>query len=291
MHIPSEMLQGAVCPVSAALASLGIAGSVCALYRTKETVPEPGKFALVSASLFCVQMLNYPVWEGISGHLIGGVLAASILGVPAAVLSMALVLLLQTLFFADGGILMLGANVLNMAILGAGAGGLLQVYLSKKNTERITAVVLASAVSVVLAVMALSAELIASGKGSFSVLFSLIGIHLVLAVLEGAAAGVFLKFIPVSGNSSKPHKLYFTLSVFIGAGLLISPLASGFPDAFEWTMLRFHLLPDAPNFVNAPFMDYVAFGSGALAGLIGVLLTAGSAFVLANFFPKKVSAE
>ncbi len=291
MHIPSEMLQGAVCPVSAVLASTGILGSFYALYRNKERAPEPGKFALVSASLFCVQMLNYPIWDGISGHLIGGVLAASLLGVPAAVLSMALVLLLQTLFFADGGLLMLGANVLNMAVLGAGAGGLLQVYLHRKNADRMTAVVLASAASVVLAVLALSAELIASGKGSLSVISSLISIHLVLAVLEGAAAGVLLKFIPASGNSSEPRKLYFALSVLIGAGLLVSPLASGFPDAFEWTMLRSHLLPDAPNFVNAPFMDYMAFGSQSLAGLIGVLLTAGSAFVLAHFFPKKAFAE
>ena len=291
MHIPSEMLQGAVCPVSAVLACTGIAGSVCALYRKRKQVPEPGKFALVSASLFCVQMLNYPIWDGISGHLIGGVFAASLLGVPAAVLSMALVLLLQTLLFADGGLLMLGANVLNMAILAAGAGGLLQVYLSKKNVDRITAVVLASSVSVVLAVLALSAELIASGKGSASILLSLISIHLVLAVLEGGATGVLLKVIPASENSSESRKIYFALSVLIGAGLLTAPLASEFPDAFEWTMLKFNLLPDAPNFVNAPFMDYVAFGSQSLAGLIGVFLTAGSAFVLANFFPKKVSVE
>ena len=291
MHIPSEILHGAVCPVSAVLAAAGIAGSFYALSRKKEPAPEPGKFALVSASLFCVQMLNYPIWDGISGHLIGGVFAASLLGVPAAVLATALVLLLQTLLFADGGISMLGANVLNMAVLGAGAGGLLLVYFRRKNADRITAVVLASAASVVLAVLALSAELMASGKGSLSIIISLISIHLVLAVLEGGASGLLLKVIPASENSSESRKIYFALSVLIGAGLLVSPLTSEFPDAFEWTMLKSNLLPDAPNFVNAPFMDYMAFGSQFLAGLIGVVVTAGSAFVLANFFPKKVYAE
>ena len=107
MHVPSAMLHGAICPVSATLATLGIASAVYVLSRHKESLPAPGKFALVSAAVFGLQMLNYPIWNGISGHLIGGVLAVSLLGTPAAVLSLALVLTLQTLLFADGGILML----------------------------------------------------------------------------------------------------------------------------------------------------------------------------------------
>ena len=287
MHIPSEMLQGTVCPLSATLASMGIAGSLYALYRKKELAPDPSKFALVSASLFCVQMLNYPLGQGISGHLIGGVLAASLLGVPAAVLSMALVLLLQTLLFADGGILMLGANILNMAILGAGAGGLLLQYLSRKNFPPVKAVLFACAASVIFAVLGLSAELLLSGNIPFSVLFSLITLHLILCLPEGIATCFILKRIPASAPSSESRRIYIALSVLIGSALFVAPFASEFPDAFEWTMAKAGLLPDAPNFVNAPFMDYIAFGSASMAGIIGTLATAVSAFILAFFFRRK----
>lgn len=291
MHIPSEMLHGAVCPVSAALAASGIAGSVYALYRNKTNSPKPGEFALVSASLFCLQMLNYPIWNGISGHMIGGVLAASLLGVPAAILSLSLVLLLQTLLFADGGILMLGANVLNMAILGAGAGGLLLNYLRRKNLPAVKAILLASAASVMFAVLGLSGELMVSGNVPLSVILSLIMIHLVLALPEGIATCFLLKIIPSSDSSSKSRKVYLGLSLLILGSLVLAPLASEFPDAFEWTMAKSGLLPDAPNFVNAPFMDYVAFGSGPLAGLLGAITTASAAFTLALLFRRKTCME
>ena len=122
------MLSGAVCPVSAALAATGVAASAYALAKGGKA-PSALKFSLVSATVFGLQMLNYPVWSGISGHLIGGVFAASLLGIPAAILSLSIVLILQTLMFADGGILMLGANVLNMALLGAGLGGAFRAFL------------------------------------------------------------------------------------------------------------------------------------------------------------------
>ena len=120
MHIPSEMLSGAICPLTATIAAAGIGTSIYMLSSGARQIPSPLKFSLTSAAVFAVQMLNYPIWDGISGHLIGGVFAAAILGIPAAVLSMSIVLLLQTLLFADGGILMLEANIVNMALIGTG---------------------------------------------------------------------------------------------------------------------------------------------------------------------------
>ena len=77
MHIPSEMLSGAVCPVTAAVSLVGVAASAALLVRRPASAPRAGDFALTGAAVFALQMLNYPVWGGVSGHLVGGVFASS----------------------------------------------------------------------------------------------------------------------------------------------------------------------------------------------------------------------
>ena len=292
MHIPSEMLSGSVCPVTAVLAAGGVAVSAYALVTGKSKIPSTSKFALTSAAVFALQMLNYPIWDGISGHLIGGVFAASILGAPAAVLSLAIVLILQTLMFADGGILMLGANVFNMAVIGAGLGGLIKLMLEKKNVGESTAIGLAAFASVELAVLAVCVELLASGKGNFSIFVTLLGVHTALAMCEGCAT-VALSSLIKKSETSGAKKGVFALSLLTIVALMISPFASAFPDGFEWTMKNFALLPDAPNFTNAPFIDYVVPAisndvvSGVVAGFIGVFVTMLVSFGVAKILPTK----
>ncbi len=279
MHVPSEMLTGAVCPVTAAVAATGVAASAYLLAKGSSKVPSAMKFSLVSAAVFGVQMLNYPVWDGISGHLIGGVFAACALGVPAGILSMAIVLMLQTLLFADGGILMLGANILNMAIIGAGIGGLLRNLLLKKGFSDSVAIGVSAFLSVELAAVALCAELALSGKGGASLYLTLLGIHSGLAVIEGIATTVLVGLISADVEErSVSMRSYMVLSAIILASLAICPFASSFPDAFEWTMGSFSLLPSAPNFANAPFADYSIAGmasvlSSLCAGAIGIFVT------------------
>ena len=77
---------------------------------------------LVAAFVFAVQMLNFPVANGTSGHLLGGVLAAVLVGPYAGALAVTVVLVVQALLFADGGLSALGLNVVNMALVGAFAG-------------------------------------------------------------------------------------------------------------------------------------------------------------------------
>ena len=103
MHIPSSMLNGAICPVTV---GVGIAGGMTALYfaRKAEEKPSAAKFATVTAMIFALQMLNFPVQNGTSGHLLGGMLAVALLGVPFAALSIAIVLGVQAVFFGDGGV-------------------------------------------------------------------------------------------------------------------------------------------------------------------------------------------
>ena len=289
MHIPSEMLSGAVCPVSAALAATGVAASAYALAKGGKA-PSALKFSLVSATVFGLQMLNYPVWSGISGHLIGGVFAASLLGIPAAILSLSIVLILQTLMFADGGILMLGANVLNMALLGAGLGGAFRAFLMRKKLGESASTALAAFVSVELAAFALCAELLASGKGGVQVFATLIGVHTALAAVEAGATAALCRIVGSEDSAAASRRSYAVLGVMIVAALALSPLASAFPDAFEWTMQSFALLPDAPNFAGAPFADYAAFGGeGALSTLLAGAIGAAATFALSFAAAKALS--
>ncbi|MFQ5734619.1 MAG: energy-coupling factor ABC transporter permease [Planctomycetaceae bacterium] len=124
MHIPDGVLSPQVSLATGALA-LGAVGY--SLYRLRDriaerTIPMTG---MMAALIFAGQMVNFPVpflGAPVSGHLIGGVLAAAVLGPWAGCLAIALVLVVQCLLFADGGILALGANVLNMGVVGAWGG-------------------------------------------------------------------------------------------------------------------------------------------------------------------------
>lgn len=125
MHIPDGVLGPQVCAVTGALSAGAVGYS---LYRLRDeladrTIPMTG---MMGALIFAGQMVNFPIGvlgvPAASGHLMGGVLAAAILGPWAGCLAITLVLLVQCLLFADGGILALGANVLNMGVIGAWGG-------------------------------------------------------------------------------------------------------------------------------------------------------------------------
>src|SRR5512143_666441 len=121
MHIPDGFLDAktAIATGGLALAGLGVALRQARLSLPPRRVPLLG---LAAAFVFAAQMLNFPVAGGTSGHLVGGVLACVLLGPSAAVLALTSVLIVQCLLFADGGVLALGANVFNMAIVGSVAG-------------------------------------------------------------------------------------------------------------------------------------------------------------------------
>lgn len=293
MHIPSEMLSGGVCPVTAAVSVAGIAAATV-FARRRGNAHSAAKFALTGATIFALQMLNYPVWGGISAHLVGGVFAAALLGVSAGVLCTALVLALQALLFADGGLDALGANILNMSLIGAGVGGLLLERLRSRGVSRARAIFAAGTLSVMLAAGALGAELLISGVAPLSAIALLLGVHIVPALVEGAATLALLRVAEgAQGDAEKSltptenfsRRNAFALGGILVAALAASPLASVFPDAFEWTMARFALLPDAPNFTHAPLADYAVPAvadetfSALLAGTLG-----GAAALALGFF-------
>ena len=130
MHIPSSMLHGAICPVTSAVAGVGV---LTAAYLASKSQHKPSliEFSSVTALVFGAQMLNFPISGGTSGHLLGGMLAARLLGIPFAVISLSLVLAIQAVFFGDGGISTLGANIINMSIAGVVLGALIDRVLKK----------------------------------------------------------------------------------------------------------------------------------------------------------------
>ncbi|MEM0007059.1 MAG: energy-coupling factor ABC transporter permease [Candidatus Bathyarchaeia archaeon] len=117
MHIP----DGYISPeIAAAMAAISISFLVLSWRKAKATCPKAlaPLLAVSSAFVFAAQMINFPITYGTSGHLVGGTFLSIILGPYAAILSMTIVLLMQALFFADGGIMALGANIFNMAVIG-----------------------------------------------------------------------------------------------------------------------------------------------------------------------------
>lgn len=296
MHIPQDLISGSLCPVTAAVSGLFLAGAAWTAYRSAEK-PHALHFAAISALVFAAQMMNFPISGGTSGHLIGGVLASALLGVPFGVLALALVVSIQALVFADGGLTILGANVLNMAIIGAGLGGVLRLWLLKTlpagGTRFWMATALASWASVMLAALACSVELALAGVLPLSeVAPAMLGVHALIGVGEALITGAALvlfdrpavieRAVPASRRFAAP-----TLAALLIA-LCLSPFASSWPDGLEAVLTQYQVLHEAAPLFVTPLADYQVAGvasemlSTGLAGLIGVVLTflVASALVL-----------
>ncbi|MBI5400482.1 energy-coupling factor ABC transporter permease [Candidatus Saganbacteria bacterium] len=142
------------------------------------------KMGMVGSLIFIAQRCDFPVGGGTSGHLIGGFLAAVILGPLAGTIIMAVVMLAQVIFLKDGGLIALGANIINMAIVGPILGfGL--YYLLKKILPEWTAIIIAAWFSVVSAALACALELGLSGALPFLIIIpAMLKIHMVVGAVE-----------------------------------------------------------------------------------------------------------
>lgn len=123
MHMSDALLSPAVAGVMCAASGAAVAASVMKLRRSEEPV-KVAEAGVMGAFVFAAQMINFAIpGTGSSGHLCGGMLLAAVLGPSLGFLTLAVVLLVQCLLFADGGILALGANMWNMAFYGCMLGG------------------------------------------------------------------------------------------------------------------------------------------------------------------------
>lgn len=299
MHIPDSMLQGAICPVTAVVSSFGIA---TAAYAARRTQTPPARFAGVTSLIFAGQMMNFPIMEGTSGHLLGGVLAASLLGTPLGVLSMALVVVIQSLLFSDGGITVLGANLFNMALVGAGVGGLLRAALAagwRSPAGVLLATAVAAWASIVLASLAVSVELAMAGQIAFSrVVAAMVGKHALIGLGEAAITAAVCAWLGAAATVTSPRgKAIVPFATAAVIALALSPFACGCPDGLEWVAEKYVFLHEAaPAFVS-PLPGYAvprighAWLSTGLAGLLGVMVVFASAWALLRLMTRAATRQ
>jgi cobalt/nickel transport system permease protein len=147
---------------------------------------------LVAAFVFATQMLNFPILPGVSGHLLGGALAAILVGPWVGALCVSIVLTVQALVFADGGLTALGANITNMALLGTAAGFLVALALRRiatRNRFGLLAVAFVAAfLNTVIASLGFVLQFALGGDAAFSlggVTATVVGLHALIGIGEG----------------------------------------------------------------------------------------------------------
>lgn len=190
MHIPDGFID---IPTSAAFGTLALAGTAIALKKAKtevddRTAPMAG---LTAVFIFAVQMLNFPVAAGTSGHLLGGALAMVLVGPYAASLAITVVLGVQALLFADGGLTALGLNVFNLSVIAVLVSFLvfkLMVKLLPKTKSGIPlAAGIAALVSVPISATAFTLQYAIGGNGTApveTVLIAMFSTHLLIGIGE-----------------------------------------------------------------------------------------------------------
>lgn len=207
MHIPDGFLDTKTWVATAVLSGGAISYSA---KKTRELLNERQLPALgiMSAFIFAGQMVNFPVAGGTSGHLLGAALATVLLGPWSASLIIATVLAVQSLFFQDGGITALGANILNMAVLGVGLAHLTHQALSKLKINQYVAGFVAAWLSVMVAAFAASIELAVSGTIPLGVvLTAMAGWHALIGIGEGIITAVVIAFVSKSEPGAQRAKI------------------------------------------------------------------------------------
>lgn len=181
MHVPDGFLDVPTSVVTGALAvaSVGVALKGARRELSDKTAPLTG---VVAAFIFATQMINFPVGAGTSGHLLGGTLAAILVGPWTAVLCVAVVLIVQCLLFADGGVTALGTNVMLMGVLAIVVGWFVSRALRALLSKTFTSVAISGAVGAFVSVPV--------AAGGFSLLYAIGGTaDIPLGALAGAMIG------------------------------------------------------------------------------------------------------
>lgn len=198
MHIPDGFLSPKVCAVTwlISLCGLGVCLRKVSANLKDKMIPLMG---VMSAFLFAAQMLNFPVIGGTSGHLLGGVLASVLLGPYAGAIVLTCILTVQCFIFQDGGLTALGANILNMALIGAMGGYLIYKIISKlfrDNKGIVIGAMIAGWFSVAAAAGFCAIELAFSGISPIKIiLLAMAGLHSVIGIAEAVITGIVIEFV------------------------------------------------------------------------------------------------
>lgn len=308
MHIPDGMLSNATVAVTGA-ASVGYLGYAVAWVRKHFDQRKIVLMAVTAALIFALQMLNFPVAGGTSGHFAGGALAAILLGPFAAAIVMATVLMVQALVFADGGILALGANVLNLAVIAPLVGWAVWQLAQKFSDSKATKVVAAFAaawLSLMIAATAAALEIWISGNAQLGmVLGAMGGWHALIGIGEGLITAGLVAYVmqvrPDLLDQSNRAGSFSPRSIAIGFGVLafvaagLSFFASSSPDGLEFVYFEegVGVAFEEVSLLSGIMPDYMAPGlssdalAGILAGVVGVIITGVFLYALGSAISKR----
>lgn len=259
---------------------------------------------VMGAFVFAAQMINFPIPLGTSAHLVGGALMTIVLGPAAASVVMTAILVIQAFVFQDGGVLALGANVINMALIGILAGYI--PYRLWRSHWRSAAIFLAGMLSVLVAGCFALSELALSGVPMPARLIAIsLGLFLAAACLEGAITLAAVRAIErlqpaaASEPESQPAGSRVIGAIAVAAVLLAAfgiLWASVAPENLEHVAAQFGITAHAPVWMHAPLADYEWQGSASLwfrrasAGLAGLALIYGICALTGKLLTRQRSA-
>lgn len=307
LHIPDGFLNFIVSLICWAIT---VAVLSMAISRTNKSLGEKQVplMGIMAAFIFAAQMINFPVAGGTSGHLLGGALAAIVLGPWAAMLVMTAVIAVQALLFQDGGLLVMGANILNMGLLTSAIGyGLYRGVLGNSRSVKLTVAGVAAWLSVMAGALGTALQLWLSGTSSLqTVVLAMLGVHAVIGIGEALITVAALTFIfqtrpdlldekPISAKSGRG---WVVVGVVISlVVVLLSPFASANPDGLERVATDMGFInagQSAPFQIisdyNIPFLGPTPL-STILAGVTGVLVVLGLVLVAGKSLQQKSQIE
>ncbi len=288
LHIPDGFLSFTVSMICWVITALTISLAVSRSNRSlgDRQVPLMG---VMAAFIFAAQMINFPVAGGTSGHLLGGALAAITLGPWAGMLVMTAVIAVQALLFQDGGLLVMGANILNMGLITAAIGyGLYRGVSTGNRALKLTVAGIAAWLSVMAGALFTSLQLWLSGTSQLQVVIpAMLTVHALIGLGEALITVAALTFIlqtrpdllGENSESARGSRGWVIAGALISlAVVLLSPLASADPDGLErvaedlgflgkGASAPYQLIPD----YTLPFLGETALSS-VFAGVIGVIV-------------------
>ena len=303
LHIPDGFLNLVVSLICWAITAITLS---VAISRTNKSLGEKQVplMGIMAAFIFAAQMINFPVAGGTSGHLLGGALAAIVLGPWAGMLVMTAVIAVQALLLQDGGLLVMGANILNMGLLTAAIGyGLYRGVVGSSRGTKLAVAGVAAWLSVMAGALATALQLWLSGTSTLqTVIIAMLGVHAVIGIGEALITVAALAFIlrtrpdllgekSVSAQGGRGWVWAGVLiSLFV---VLLSPFASANPDGLERVAedlgflntaqsAPFEVLPD----YTVPFLGETSL-STIVAGVVGVIVLLVLVFVAGRSLQKK----
>ena len=299
LHIPDGFLSLAV---SLTCWVLSIVGVGVALRRSDRALGERQVplMGVLAAFIFAAQMLNFTVAGGTSGHLVGGTLAGILLGPWAGILTMTTVVAIQALMFQDGGLLVMGANILDMGIIstlvGYGIYRGVRLLAGERRWGLVVGGFVAAWVSVVVTAVAVATQLAFSGTSPLIVaLPTMAGVHILIGIGEGLITTGALTFIATvrrdllepAGAATGGWRWASVGLVLVLGVTLFAPLASSHPDGLERVAEDEGFIEMAADAFYEIIPDYVLPGisnravATTAAGIVGALVVAGVAMGIA----------